>query len=310
MVVFNRPHLTAQVYERVRAAKPKKLLVVAEGPRRTHQEDARLCEATRKIVTAPDWPCELLTNFADENLGCRRRLSSGLDWVFQHCPEAIVLEDDCVPCRSFFSFCSLMLERYRDDARIMHVSGDNFQGGIRRGRGSYYFSRYSHSWGWASWRRAWRHYDVGLAAWPTALKEGWLESILDDPAEREYWTNIFSRLHRGEIDTWDYQWLFACWCQNGLSILPNENLVTNIGAGPDATHFQNGHSTLGIRTHELDECVHPPVVIPDREADLFTFRKHICDKKSRETRGFIQNVRRQLALRTRMNDLLHGATSR
>ena len=305
LIVFNRPSLTAQVFERVRAARPRRLLVVADGPRPTRPEDARLCEATRKIATAPDWPCELLTNLSDVNLGCRRRLSSGLDWVFENCPEAIILEDDCVPCPSFFAFCTAMLEHFRDDARIMHVSGDNFQGGIRRGRGSYYFSRYSLSWGWASWRRAWRHYDVDLASWPLALWEHWLDSILDDPAEIDYWTDIFSRLFRGEIDTWDYQWLFACWCQSGLSVLPNENLVTNIGAGPDATHFHGAHSTLGIPTRELTGLVHPPIVIRDREADRFTFQEHIGGRPAGEHQNWIQRARRRMALRSRMRNLLH-----
>jgi hypothetical protein len=306
LVIFNRPHLTAQVYERVRAARPRRLLVVADGPRPTHPEDVRLCEATRRIVAAPDWPCELLTNLSDVNLGCRGRLSSGLDWVFEHCAEAIVLEDDCLPCSSFFRFCSAMLERYREDTRIMHVSGDNFQGGIRRGSGSYYFSRYSLSWGWASWRRAWRHYDVSLSAWPAALKHRWLESVLDDTFERDYWTDIFTKLHRGEIDTWDYQWLFACWSQSGLSILPNENLVTNIGAGPEATHFRDGHSTIGIPARELDDYVHPDSVIRDREADRFMFYEHIRGPQSPEDSNWVQTVRRRLALRSRMKGLLHS----
>src|SRR5215831_13781675 len=164
LFVFNRPKLTATVYERIRAARPRRLLVVADGPRPFRPEDRQLCRATRQIVSAPDWACELLTNFADENLGCGRRMSSGLDWVFQQCSEAIILEDDCVPCESFFSFCSEMLNRYREDARIMHVSGNNFQDGRTRGRGSYFFSRYTLSWGWATWRRAWSHYDVKVSS--------------------------------------------------------------------------------------------------------------------------------------------------
>jgi len=306
LIIFNRPHLTSQVFERVRAARPRRLLVVADGPRPTRPEDVQLCEATRKIVTSPDWTCELLTNFADENLGCRRRLSSGLDWVFDQCPEAIILEDDCLPCSSFFSFCSSMLSRYCDDARIMHVSGQNFQDGVHRGTGSYYFSRYSLSWGWASWRRAWRYYDVKVSLWPTALKERWLESILDDPLEIDYWTEIYDRLYRGEIDTWDYQWLFACWCQNGLSILPNENLVSNIGMGPDAIHFNEPNSNLGIPTRELGDCVHPKAVIRDKEADRFTFEEHIAGRQMRESRKWFRRMRKRLALRTRMKGLLQG----
>src|SRR4029077_15588360 len=133
-----------------------------------------------------------------------RRLSSGIDWVFDQCSEAIILEDDCLPGSSFFTFCTAMLHRYREDHRVMHVSGDNFQDGNQRGSGSYFFSRYSLSWGWATWKRAWRFYDVNVAAWPAASKESWLGTILDNPLERQYWTDVFDRLHRGEIDTWDY----------------------------------------------------------------------------------------------------------
>jgi hypothetical protein len=245
-----------------------------------------------------------MTNLADENLGCRRRLSSGLDWVFDQCSEAIVLEDDCLPGSSFFTFCTAMLHRYRDDSRVMHVSGDNFQDGNRRGSGTYFFSRYSLSWGWATWKRAWRFYDVNVASWPGASKERWLESILDNPLERQYWTEIFDQLHRGEIDTWDYQWLFACWRQGGLSIQPNENLVTNIGAGPAATHFMGEHSTLGIPICELGELTHPPAVTRDSEADRYTFENHIVAKQVREEKQWFQKARKTLALRTRMKSLL------
>jgi hypothetical protein len=302
LFVFNRPQLTAQVFERIRAARPQRLLVIADAPRADRPDDARLCEATRKIVSQPDWPCEVTTNFASENLGCKRRLSSGLDWVFSQCPEAIVLEDDCLPGPSFFSFCTAMLERFRDDNRVMHVSGDNFQDGIRRGPGSYYFSRYSLSWGWASWRRAWKFYDVNLAAWPAAHSQRWLDSILDDPIEVQYWTEILDRLHRGEIDTWDYQWLFTCWIQNGLCVLPNENLVTNIGAGPDATHFTTEHSTLGIPARELGELVHPPAMIRDREADRYTFQQHI--QPDPDNAPWLSKARKKLAIGTRVRALL------
>ena len=295
LFVFNRPKVTSQLFERVRAARPRRLLVVADGPRPTRPEDVQLCEATRKIVTSPDWQCDLLTNFADENLGCRRRMSSGLDWVFQHCAEAIILEDDCIPHSSFFRFCAEMLSRYREDARIMHVSGDNFQGGRRRGDGSYFFSRYPLSWGWASWRRAWRYFDLTIQSWPLARKERWLESILENPMELQYWTNIFDRVHRGEIDTWDYQWFFACWSQSGLSILPNKNLVSNIGFGPNSTHFKEGTtSTIGIPTRELGESAHPSAIIRNREADRFYFEEHIAKSK-----GLRSRIARYLSLRTK-----------
>jgi hypothetical protein len=305
LIVFNRPHLTAQVYDLVRAVRPRRLLVVADGPRSSRPEDRTLCENVRKIVSSPDWPCELQKNFAEENLGNRRRVSSGLNWVFDQCPEAIILEDDCMPCPSFFSFCSKMLSRYREDSRVMHISGQNLQSGRRRGSGSYFFSRYSLSWGWASWRRAWQYYDVNLSSWPDARQKAWLTSILDDPLEIGYWTEIFDKTYNGCIDTWDYQWLFTCWCQNGLSIQPNENLVSNIGVGPDATNFKEGHRTLGLPTRELSECVHPTAIFQNKEADRFTFKEYIASPKI----PWLQKMRNRLALKTRLRRLLRYSSS-
>jgi hypothetical protein len=304
LFVFNRPKVTSQVYERIRSWRPTRLLVVADGPRTSRPNDAELCKATREIVGSPDWPCELLTNFAPENLGCGRRMSSGLDWVFQQCEEAIVLEDDCVPCASFFEFCSAMLDRYRDNQQIMHVSGDNFQGGRRRGDGSYFFSMYTHSWGWATWRRAWRHYDVNISSWPEARERRWLETFVENPTEVRYWTAIFDDLYRGRIDTWDYQWLFACWQCDGLSVIPNENLITNIGVGPDATHLKEHYSTVGIPTTELTEFTPPTAIIRDKEADRFTFEEHIGGKQAPNDGNLLSKIRRRLALRSRLKRML------
>ena len=304
LFVFNRPHLTAQVYERIRAARPRRLLVVADGPRSTRSGEADLCEATRRIVTLPDWPCELLKNFSDKNLGCKRRMSSGLDWVFRQCSEAIILEDDCVPCPSFFEFCSEMLAFYRNNTRIMHVSGDNFQDGRRRGKATYFFSKYPLSWGWASWSRAWRYYDVGASSWPEAYRARWLESVLDNPGEVQHWESVFDGVYRGLIDTWDYQWVFACWREGGLSIQPNENLVMNIGMGADATHFKNKHSTLGVPTRELGECVHPGQIIRDEEADLYTFAQHIAGNAPPSCDNWLLRAKQQLAFRSRIRRIL------
>jgi len=303
LIIFNRPDLTAQAYARIRAVKPTRLFIIADGPRADRPEDSQLCATTRKIVSSPDWPCALQVNFAEENLGNGRRISSGLDWVFEECPEAIILEDDCMPCPSFFSFCSEMLDRYRNDTRVMHVSGNNFQGGVRRGDASYYFSRYAHSWGWATWRRAWKHYDLRLSRWPKTRTENWLASIFSDPLEIEYWTDILNKTYGGLIDTWDYPWMFACWCQNGLSILPNENLVSNIGTGPDATHFENGGSTIGVATRELDISTHPVGFVPNREADRFTFKEHIALKKAPLISRMISALRARLKLRTRLKGI-------
>lgn len=272
MIIFNRPDTTAKVFAEVARARPSKLLVVADGPRADLPGEAERCAAARKIVEQVDWPCEVLTNFSDSNLGCKQRVSSGLNWVFEAVEEAIILEDDCVPDPSFFRFCDELLLHYRDNERVMMISGDNFQNGGIRGAASYYFSRYCHVWGWASWRRAWQHYDVEMADWPIAREHGLLHEILDDLSQERHWSKTFDIIHSGVVDTWDVQWMYACWRQRGLSIIPNVNLISNIGFRSDATHTKNESDRFGdLPVYPMDfPLQHPPVISRDVGADLYT----------------------------------------
>ncbi|NTW58820.1 MAG: N-acetyl-alpha-D-glucosaminyl L-malate synthase BshA [Nitrospirae bacterium] len=272
-LVFNRPDTTQQVFAEIRRARPPKLLVIADGPRPDRPDDAEKCRAVRALIEQVDWPCEVLKNYSDVNLGCKRRVSSGLDWVFDTVEEAIILEDDCLPDPTFFRFCQTLLEKYRDDERVMMISGDNFQFGRNRTGYSYYFSRYTHIWGWASWRRAWKHYDVSMDLWPVIRDERWLEAILDGPATVRYWRSIFERVHNGAINTWDYQWTFATWIQNGLVVLPEVNLVTNIGFGQQATHTASASRFSNMATSAMHfPLSYPAFVLRDANADDYTWR--------------------------------------
>jgi hypothetical protein len=215
----------------------------------------------------------VLTQFSATNLGCKRRVSSGLDWVFSKVEEAIILEDDCLPSLSFFSFCQVLLDRYRHDKRIFLVSGDNFQFGRRRTDFSYYFSRYPHIWGWASWRRAWENFDASMSSWPTFSADGHLASIIEDPVEQRYWATIFEQCYREEIDSWAFPWTYACWRQGALTILPEVNLVSNIGFGQNATHTGDSTSSIAnLPTGELWTIRHPKNVVRLPDADSFTFK--------------------------------------
>ena len=297
LFVFNRPETTARVIEAVRAADPPLLLVVADGPRPDVPSDATACREVRALIDRIDWPCPVRTNYADANLGCRARVASGIDWVFDEVPEAILLEDDTLPDPTFFRFAEELLGRYREDNRVMCISGDNFQRGRRRGSASYYFSRYTHIWGWATWRRAWDRYDRDLTRWPTLRAEGWLASVLRDPAEIEYWTNVFDRVARGDIDTWDYQWLFTCWVEGGLTVLPNRNLVTNIGFFPGATHTSGDSALARIPTEPMGfPLVHPEHVTANAAADAFTartiFREGRRSRIARRVRGYLNGALR------------------
>jgi hypothetical protein len=273
LLIFNRPETTKRVFAEIAKAKPRQLFVIADGPRRNRPGEDELCRAVRKTVENVDWECELSTNYAEENMGCARRVSSGINWVFENVEEAIILEDDCLPHPTFFRFCDEMLERYRNDERIMAISGDNFQFGRKRWEYSYYFSRYAHVWGWASWRRAWTHYDAQMSYWPMVREKGWLADILGDKGEAKYWTGVFDRTHEGKAGTWDYQWMFACWLHSGLSILPNVNLISNIGFGVNATHTGGGGKVADIPTEDMSfPLTHPPILIRDSCADGYTAR--------------------------------------
>jgi len=268
-LIFNRPDTTATVFAAIAKARPATLLVVADGPRDSRPGEESLCAAARAIVDRVDWPCEVLTNFSDHNLGCRRRVSSGIDWVFSLVEEAIFLEDDCLPDPTFFPFCEEMLERYRTDSRVMHIGGTNFQGTSRVSEESYYFSRHVHVWGWASWRRAWRHYDVDMRAWTWARATGRVADILSTPMERRAFTSLFDRVARGQIDTWDTQWTLACRANHALSIVPSRNLISNIGFRGDATHTSDsGHPVATMPTSPLAlPLTHPPYVLANTAAD-------------------------------------------
>jgi hypothetical protein len=301
LFVFNRPSLARAVFEAISQAQPETLLVVADGPR-THAE-AEKCDEVRAIVQRVDWDCRLLTNLSETNLGCKTRLSSGLDWVFDTVEEAIILEDDCVPHQTFFLFCGELLERYRNDSRVMAISGNNFQSGRRRTSYSYYFSCFNHCWGWASWRRAWSRYDVEMKLWPTLRSTSWLFDILDDPAFVDYYREIFDRTYAGSIDTWDYQWTFACWSQRGLSILPEINLVSNIGFGGDATHtLEAGSPIASLPVGAMEFPIsHPPCLVRNRDADRFTFEHAIYPRRSLPVRilDLPNGLRRSIAGRLR-----------
>lgn len=272
LLIYRRPELTALLCDAVRTARPRMLLVVADGPR-TAQEAER-CRAARAVVEAVPWECEVLKHYADTNLGCGVRVSTGLDWCFSQVEEAIILEDDCLPCPAFFRFCEELLGRYRGDPRVMMISGDNFIADRYAPPASYYFSRYVHCWGWATWRRAWQRYSFRVDAWPALRASSWLRSRVGTAEEAAHWRRIFDLVHAGRIDTWDYQWVFACWAGGGLAAVPGQNLVTNLGFGPEATHTRRPSPLSGLPVGELRfPLVHPERVERDLEADRIEAEK-------------------------------------
>ncbi len=290
-LIFNRPNTTALVFQRIRAIKPKYLFVAADGPRLSKLGEAELCEQARKMVLDNiDWDCELKTRFLEKNLGCKMAVSSAITWFYKNVEEGIILEDDCLPDLSFFYFCEELLNYYRNNERIMHIGGANFQDGRQRGDGSYYFSQINHIWGWATWRRAWNKYDVELSSFPQYL-ENKLSCNFVNSYMKKFWTRRFKLAYENKIDTWDIHWQYAMITNNGLAIIPNKNLISNIGFDTMATHTVHEFNPLAnIPLSSLDIAVHPSRMQANYEADIYSFRKYFSPTKFRKLYYFINGV--------------------
>ena len=272
LIAWRRPHTLRQVIDAIRPVAPTRLYVACDGPNPERPGEAEKVAATRAVIeTEIDWPCQIERLYSDVNQGCRLGVSRAITWFFEQVEEGIILEDDCVPHPDFFPYCTTLLERYRHDTRVWCISGNNFQNGQWRGDGSYYFSRYNHCWGWASWRRCWLHHDADLSQWPALRDSGLLNTIFEHPRERTYWSAIWQRLvDEGVPDSWAYRWTFTCLANNGLTALPNRNLVSNVGFGPDATHTMCPAEPTSIGAGLKD--TNPPLfLLREPVADRYTF---------------------------------------
>lgn len=273
-LIFNRPDTTFTVFEAIRNAQPKKLYIAADGPRAGNENDRLKSIQTRAIINV-DWNCEVKFLYRTENLGCKKAVSEGISWFFENEEQGIILEDDCLPHPSFFSYCEHLLEYYKTEEKVMLISGDNFQNGKLRGNGSYYFSQFSHIWGWASWRRAWKHYDVDMNSFPEFVEQNQIATIFNQPRAQRYWLKKLEKTYQKGVNTWDYQWTYAIWKQNGVTILPNVNLISNIGFQTGGTHtnvMDNDMANLPVK-EILFPLIHPKDIIPDILADEYTFKK-------------------------------------
>ena len=286
-LIFNRPDTTELVFEAIRRVKPQRLFVAADGPRPDKPGDVEDCEKTRSVIQRVDWDCELHTLFRKTNLGCRSAVSSAISWFYEHVEEGIILEDDCLPDESFFHYCLELLEKYRHDERIMHIAGHNFQFGKQVGPGSYYFSQCCHIWGWASWRRVWALYHPDMPDYPAFAKQDGFDDVYRYDDMRKYYSVMFDRVYRNKLNTWDYQLSYTILKNHGLCIIPNVNLVENIGftsgthTAFDQFSFIKKMAVRGLYKKILTNpkktiklpLLHPDFVIPAYRADHRYFRE-------------------------------------
>ncbi len=272
-LIYNRPEYTRQVFESIRKAKPEKLFISADGPKSTRKGDDVKCEETRKIVKELDWPCEVYTNFSAENLGCRLGVTKGINWFFENVEEGIILEDDCLPAKSFFEYCENMLTLYRENQKIMMISGSNPATAIADMESDYFFSRFYHVWGWATWKRAWSKMDINLLEWPKYKKENFLDQFYRYSEKNKKFTEkMFDQVRDQRSSVWAIQWSYSCLINHGLAILPKYNLVSNIGLLGD--HSMNPDQLfLKIKDIDFNNLSHPETIDVQENVEVLLFNK-------------------------------------
>jgi hypothetical protein len=266
--VFNRPGSTRKVFRQIRKIKPRRLFISADGPRPEVAGEAKRCEKVREILSAIDWDCDCQRLYREQNLGCAKGVSGGISWFFEHVDYGIILEDDTVPSESFFQFAGELLKRYQDHHKIMHIAGTNITP-VPEAEASYLFSRLIHVHGWATWKRAWRLFDMEMKAWPQFRK---------NMAANQHFGNMtqsyiasLDRCYQRDLRVWGPKWSHTCLANDGLSIIPAVNLVDNIGYGPGAAHtkqLRNPFSHIK-RSQMVFPLTHPTVVAPKVQFDEY-----------------------------------------
>ncbi len=281
-LIYNRPGETQQVFDRIATYRPKKLYVAGDGPK--EGSDSGRVRQSREVLDHISWKCEVKTLFRDENLGCKKAVSEGISWFFENEEMGIILEDDCLPDQSFFDFCEVLLSRYKDAAEIGMIAGTNrFQDFFSGLQESYIFASNASIWGWASWRRAWKYYDVDMSDWPHHKASDFLDhhtfSFLEKWRRRAVYDDVYS----GKIDTWDYQWTYARQKNELLSIVPKYNLIQNIGLTTEGTHVTNT-ALQGMLSGKMDKkLTHPKDINTDQTFDRLLSRQIISE-------GYLRNI--------------------
>ncbi len=289
-IIFNRPDTTYKVFSQIKKIKPRYLYIVSDGPRIGIENDKEKVIASRKIVDDIDWDCIVHKNYSDTNLGCRERVASGIDWFFKNVEMGIILEDDCLPDLSFFNFCAELLNKYKDNKRVMMISGYNSRDGFIPNNYSYYFSKYANIWGWATWRRSWLQYDINMKRFPEFRKNKKILEISPNKKIQRYWIRQFNLFFKYKPNSWDTQWAFTLFQCKGLCIMPNRNLISNIGFRSDATHsIVENHPDSQRRTYEIKSILHPVNVEINQDADQYEENKliEVIKKEFRERLSYV-----------------------
>lgn len=283
-IIFNRPDTTQQVFNAIKNIQPKYLYVAADGARKNKPDDIEKCKQAREIIQQVDWDCEVKTLFRNENRGCGRGPAEAITWFFENVEEGIILEDDCLPGNDFFRFSETMLNKYRDNEKVMLIGGTNFLNTWKSEKQSYHFSSFIHTWGWATWRQAWNKYNFELKGWGTKESVYLLKHNVKTTRMFKRFKYIFdyTKKNIASVTWWDFQWCYCVLINGGLCVVPSVNLITNLGVGTDSTHTTNltDSSTPVLKSEHLGELIENNFIMQDIDFDKEFFLKAFDKNKN------------------------------
>lgn len=277
LLIYNRPEYTKKSIANLRKIKPKKIYIFCDGPK--NEQDKHLCLKTIDETQKIDWKCTIKRKFLKKNLGCKDGVSLGISWFFKTNSKGIILEDDCIPNKSFFQFCEKMFHFYNNSKIVGCITGDNFLSSKFKFKDGYYFSKYANCWGWATWKRSWNLYKKNINFWPNYKKsKSWKDNFLTN-YERKYWNLIFDECYKGKLDSWAYSWTLCLWKNRLLTVTPSKNLVKNIGLSTSRKKLFTLSSTA-YKTENLNikKIKFNNNLKIDQKADSFVFDKHFKGK--------------------------------
>ena len=296
LIIFNRAENISEVLGTIRSLKPRKMYIAADGPRPGNPDDPEKCEAVRKLtLESIDWDCEVHTRFQDHNIGCGLNPSEAITWMFEKEPYGIILEDDCIPNKDFFLFCDHFLKEFERDERIWMISGTNLLEEWKANQWDYFYSQIGSTWGWATWNRAWQHYDYHMTEWAKPevqeLMRNMLEPLVFKVLSMEF-QYTYEGYYKGSV--WDFQWNFKRMINNGLTVMPARNLISNVGFGEEATHTKGEGKIARIPRGELEFPLREnPIFLPDFEFDRmisFAEDQRLWNRATRKLNSLVQKV--------------------
>ncbi len=268
ILAWKRPEKLKKLLSQLKKARPRKLYISIDGPDKTDLCKRKVLESKAVVDDLIDWPCEVNKKYENFNLGCKKGISKGISWLFNFENQGIILEEDCIPDVSFLKFAEEMLNKYRNKKNIFTITGDCFIKNIHKKNQSYFYSKYSHCWGWATWKDRWQIFDKNIKFWPKLKKSYQWKILHPDIIERLYWNKIMDKVYNNKIDSWAYPWSACIWKNNGLTVTPMLNLVTNIGVDSEGTNFKDKSSLLAnLPKYELRKFIGPEVIKNDKRLD-------------------------------------------